>query len=89
MLSIESLSNSLTNEVKGLHNPIQNTEEGTLPGDAILIRWREHHLMLPRTNSSGTPSYSDGRWFWMAKDIEHPEFKTRKKKIVSYRCEPT
>jgi hypothetical protein len=53
---------------------IPNTSGGTAPGAFIVLRWRELSLQLPRSNSSGTPSYSDGKWFWSAADPDHPIF---------------
>jgi hypothetical protein len=44
-------------------------------------------LQLPRTNNSGTPSYSDGRWWWQASDADHPEFAQRRGDWERYSCE--
>ncbi len=51
---------------------IPNTSGGTAPGAFIVLRWRDLSLQLPRSNSNGTPSYSDGKWFWSAADPDHP-----------------
>lgn len=52
---------------------IPNSNGGTLPGAFIVIHWGELTLQLPRTNNAGTPSYSDGRWWWQAEDPDHPD----------------
>ena len=69
-----------------MDQPIPNSAEGTVPGDVILISWRGVTLQLPRTNNSGAPSYTDGRWWWQVEDAEHPDFRQRKGGIVSYAC---
>ena len=53
---------------------IPNTSAGTAPGAFVVLRWRDLSLQLPRSNSSGPPSYSDGKWFWGVDDPEHPSF---------------
>jgi len=68
--------------------PIPNSADGTVPGDGILLHWRDISLQLPRTNNAGAPSYTDGRWWWRVEDPEHPEFRERKGTIETYRCEP-
>ena len=71
---------------RGLPNEIPNTAMGTLPGDGILLHWRDMTLQLPRTNNSGTPSYTDGRWWWRAEDPQHPEFRQRRGGVITYEC---
>ena len=68
--------------------PIPNIADGTVPGDVILLKWRGVSLQLPRTNNAGTPSYTDGRWWWQAEDPEHPDFRQRRGGIVTYACSP-
>ena len=75
-------------DVSGLAGGIPNMASGTVPGDGILLKWRDLSLQLPRTNNAGTPSYTDGRWWWRAEDPRHPEFKQRRGSVVSYQCEP-
>jgi hypothetical protein len=60
---------------------------GTVPGAFIVLRWRGGSLQLPRTNNAGTPSYSDGRWWWQALDPQHPEFAQRRGDWEAYRCD--
>ena len=84
-LSLETISGGV--DVRGLTGGIPNTSNGTLPGDGILLHWRGMTLQLPRTNNSGIPSYTDGRWWWRAADPDHPEFKQRRGEIVRYVCE--
>jgi hypothetical protein len=67
---------------------IPNSASGTLPGGFIVLQWRGVSLQLPRTNNAGTPSYSDGRWWWQALDPDHPEFAQRRGEWESYACEP-
>ena len=69
-----------------MDQPIPNSAEGTVPGDVILISWRGVTLQLPRTNNSGAPSYTDGRWWWQAEDPDHPDFRQRRGGIVTYAC---
>ena len=59
-LSIEITRGAV--DVSGLTGGIPNSLEGTVPGDGILVRWRDLELQLPRTNNAGEPSYTDGRW---------------------------
>ena len=68
---------------------IPNSAGGTVPGAFIVLQWRGVSLQLPRTNNAGTPSYSDGRWWWQALDADHPEFAQRRGDWETYRCEPT
>ena len=70
----------------GLSDSIPNTLGDTFPGDGVLLTWRDITLQLPRTNNAGTPSYTDGRWWWQVEDAEHPDFRQRKGGIVSYAC---
>ena len=72
----------------GLKQGIPNTLAGTLPGDGVLIRWKQLELQLPRTNNAGAPSYTDGRWWWRVEDLEHPEFLERRGSVITHRCEP-
>ena len=67
---------------------IPNLLAGTAPGAFVVIDWRDQHLQLPRTNNSGVPSYSDGRWWWRALDPQRPEFRQRRGVVISYACEP-
>jgi hypothetical protein len=53
---------------------IPNTSAGTVPGAFVVLRWRDLSLQLPRSNAKGSPSYSDGKWFWSAADPERPSF---------------
>ena len=66
---------------------IPNLLAGTAPGAFVVIDWRDQHLQLPRTNNSGVPSYSDGRWWWRALDPQRPEFRQRRGTVISYACE--
>ena len=66
---------------------IPNAADGTVPGDFIVLRWRGVSLQLPRTNNAGTPSYSDGRWWWQALDPQHPDFAQRRGDWEPYRCD--
>jgi hypothetical protein len=68
--------------------PIPNSVNGTIPGDALLIRWRGITLQLPRTNNAGVASYTDGRWWWRELDSERPEFQQRRGAVEHYSCEP-
>ena len=70
-----------------LSEAIPNTLSGTLPGDGVLLTWRGTTLQLPRTNNAGTPSYTDGRWWWREENPDQPEFLERRGSIVSHRCE--
>ncbi|AII43762.1 hypothetical protein KR100_10365 [Synechococcus sp. KORDI-100] len=85
-LSIRRISGAV--DISGLPDGIPNSAAGTLPGDGILINWRGVTLQLPRTNNAGTPSYTDGRWWWRAEDPDRPEFKERRGGITVYACEP-
>ena len=66
---------------------IPNATGGTVPGAFIVLRWRGVSLQLPRTNNAGTPSYSDGRWWWQALDPQHPDFAQRRGDWEAYRCD--
>jgi len=66
---------------------IPNAAAGTVPGAFIVLRWRGVSLQLPRTNNAGTPSYSDGRWWWQALDPQHPDFAQRRGDWEPYRCD--
>ena len=66
---------------------IPNSTGGTIPGAFIVLQWRGVGLQLPRTNNAGTPSYSDGRWWWQALDPHHPDFAQRRGAWESYACE--
>jgi hypothetical protein len=68
---------------------IPNSASGTVPGAFIVLQWRGVSLQLPRTNNAGTPSYSDGRWWWQALDADHPDFAQRRGEWEHYACERT
>lgn len=67
--------------------PLPNTTAGTMPGDGVLLHWRGVKLQLPRTNNAGTPSYTDGRWWWQVKDPLHPDFRERRGSVITYACD--
>ena len=73
-------------DVTGLRVEIPNAMEGTLPGDGVLIRWRDLVLQLPRTNNAGSPSYTDGRWWWRPEDVSAPEFYERRGTVIRHQC---
>ena len=75
-------------DISGLPQGIPNSSAGTLPGDGVLIHWRDLHLQLPRTNNAGAPSYTDGRWWWRVEDPDHPEFLERRGSVLTHSCEP-
>ena len=85
LLSVEVVAGAV--DPTGLPGGIPNTSAGTLPGDGVLIHWRELTLQLPRTNNAGAPSYTDGRWWWREENLDQPEFLERRGSIVSHRCE--
>ena len=60
---------------------------GIPPGAYVVLNWRGVNLQLPRTNNAGTPSYTDGRWWWRAADPQHPEFKQRRGSTLTYSCQ--
>jgi hypothetical protein len=66
---------------------IPNSTGGTVPGAFIVLQWRGVSLQLPRTNNAGTPSYSDGRWWWQARDPQHPDFAQRRGDWEAYHCD--
>lgn len=66
---------------------IPNSSAGTVPGAFIVLEWRGLRLQLPRTNNAGSPSYTDGRWWWRAEDAAHPEFAERRGAVQHYSCE--
>ena len=66
---------------------IPNSDGGTVPGAFIVLRWRNLQLQLPRTNNAGTPSYTDGRWWWQALDPDHPDFAERRGGVTRFACE--
>ena len=74
-------------DITGLSEGIPNTLEGTLPGDGVLLRWRDVELQLPRTNNAGAPSYTDGRWWWRVVDESAPEFWERRGTVIRHQCE--
>ena len=74
-------------DLTGLAEGIPNTLEGTLPGDGVLLRWRDVELQLPRTNNAGAPSYTDGRWWWRVVDVSAPEFWERRGTVIRHQCE--
>ena len=75
-------------DASGLSGGIPNSVDGTLPGDGILLSWRGMTLQLPRTNNAGTPSYTDGRWWWRDPVDESPEFFERRGAVIEHACEP-
>ena len=74
-------------DTTGLTEDIPNSLEGTLPGDGVLVRWRDLVLQLPRTNNAGSPSYTDGRWWWRVEDVSAPEFFERRGTVIRHECE--
>ena len=74
-------------DVTGLMEGIPNSSEGTLPGDGVLVRWGDLVLQLPRTNNAGSPSYTDGRWWWRVEDASAPEFFERRGTVIRHECE--
>jgi hypothetical protein len=66
---------------------IPNSTGGTVPGAFIVLQWRGVTLQLPRTNNAGSPSYTDGRWWWQALDPQHPDFAQRRGDWEAYRCD--
>jgi hypothetical protein len=66
---------------------VPNTIAGTVPGAFVVIDWRELHLQLPRTNSAGPPSFTDGRWWWSLEDPERPDLRLRRGDEVRFVCE--
>ena len=74
-------------DLTGLSEGIPNTLEGTLPGDGVLLHWRDLDLQLPRTNNAGAPSYTDGRWWWRVVDESAPEFWERRGTVIRRQCE--
>ena len=85
-LMVETVAGAV--DPTGLPGGIPNTSDGTLPGDGVLIHWRDMTLQLPRTNNAGAPSYTDGRWWWRVEDPLRPEFLQRRGSIVAYDCQP-
>lgn len=65
---------------------IANSTGGTLPGAFIVLEWQGVNLQLPRTNNAGSPSYTDGRWWWQATDPEHPDFFQLRARKETYDC---
>ena len=74
-------------DVTGLMEGIPNSSEGTLPGDGVLVRWGDLVLQLPRTNNAGSPSYTDGRWWWRVVDASEPEFFERRGTVIHHHCD--
>ena len=69
---------------------IPNSAGGTVPGAFIVLQWRGVTLQLPRTNNAGSPSYTDGRWWWQAEDPQRPVFAQRSGwngSLEPYSCE--
>jgi hypothetical protein len=66
---------------------IPNSSAGTVPGAFLVLEWRGVSLQLPRTNNAGTPSYSDGRWWWQALNPDQPAFAQRRGDWEYYSCE--
>ena len=86
LLTVERISGAV--DPRGLVQELPNKLDGTLPGDGILLHWRELTLQLPRTNNAGKPSYTDGKWWWREEDSQHPEFFERRGEILRYVCDP-
>ena len=84
-LSVEITQGAV--DLTGLKQGIPNTSEGTLPGDGVVLRWRDLELQLPRTNNAGSPSYTDGRWWWRVVDTSAPEFWERRGSVIRHQCE--
>ena len=84
-LSIEITRGAV--DVTGLTGGIPNSLDGTLPGDGVVVRWRDLELQLPRTNNAGAPSYTDGRWWWRVVDPSAPEFWERRGTVIRHQCE--
>ena len=84
-LSVEITQGAV--DLTGLKQGIPNTSEGTLPGDGVVLRWRDLELQLPRTNNAGSPSYTDGRWWWRVVDASAPEFWERRGSVIRHQCE--
>ena len=74
-------------DITGLKEGIPNSLGGTLPGDGVLVRWRDMELQLPRTNNAGAPSYTDGRWWWRLVDASAPEFWERRGTVIRHQCD--
>jgi len=74
-------------DLTGLTEGIPNSSGGTLPGDGVVLRWRDLELQLPRTNNAGSPSYTDGRWWWRVVDASAPEFWERRGSVIRHQCE--
>ena len=66
---------------------IPNSDGGTVPGAFIVLQWRGVSLQLPRTNNAGSPSYTDGRWWWQAEDPEQPDFRERRGGVQKHACQ--
>jgi hypothetical protein len=66
---------------------IPNSTANSVPGAFVVLRWRDVSLQLPRTNNAGVPRYSDGRWWWQARDPDHLEFAQLGGTVERYRCE--
>ena len=84
-LSVEITQGAV--DLTGLKQGIPNTSERTLPGDGVVLRWRDLELQLPRTNNAGSPSYTDGRWWWRVVDASAPEFWERRGSVIRHQCE--
>ena len=84
-LSVEITQGAV--DLTGLKQGIPNTSEGTLPGDGVVLRWRDLELQLPRTNNAGSPSYTDGRWWWRVVDASAPEFWERRGSVIRHQYE--
>ena len=66
---------------------IPNSTGGTVPGAFIVLQWRGVTLQLPRTNNAGSPSDTDGRWWWQAEDPEQPDFRERRGGVQKHACQ--
>lgn len=69
---------------------IPNTAGGTAPGAFVVLQWGAVSLQLPRTNNAGTPSFSDGKWWWSVEDPQHPTLQLRRGlgEVQRFCCEP-
>ena len=73
-------------DLTGLKQGIPNMLEEP-SGDGVVLRWRDLELQLPRTNNAGSPSYTDGRWWWRVVDASAPEFWERRGSVIRHQCE--
>ena len=45
------------------------------------------HDVAASHNNAGSPSYTDGRWWWRVADAASPEFLERRGSVIRYQCE--